>query len=134
MHHIQDFFAAYAQSYLTLDAKQIAPFFQMPCLVIDQSGQHVLNDFQSVVTYENPFLTLLGAHGVNAIHTSVIACHVVSENLEFASVQYELFSNAELFADFDYHYSVIVNDQTRRIAFAHYGNVRAWVPEVNAAQ
>lgn len=122
----ETFLLNYARAYLDFNATTLTRFFHLPCVIVDQSGTHSLNDLDSVVEYETPFLRVLESAAVDDIKLQLLDIHSKSPNLTFVTANYKLATNGTTIADFDYHYLLMQPDSEIKIVLAHYGEVRLW--------
>jgi hypothetical protein len=124
MASIAAFFEAYATAHLSFDAEALTPFFHLPCLIVDNEGDHVMAEERDLLDYERAFLARLrddGLHGVAAAPLSdmpfgrdavVCAVHYHLEGREHAALN-----------DFTCHYVLVRIKRDWRIKLAKSGRI-----------
>ncbi len=124
MMSIFQFFENYADAYLCFDADRIAPFFHLPCIIIDDSGDHIFRAREDLLDYERPFLAQLRKNGLEKVNAELLSDMAFGNDGSCCAVRYRLEGQKRtMLGDFDYHYVLSGAEKTWRIRLAKLGQI-----------
>ena len=121
------FFHRYTRAYLACDPTAFAPFFDLPCLIVDSNGDHVLCNESDLEDYERAFVAQLKEDGLREIEVERLREIAFGENEAFCSNRYRVMADeGRLIGDMEYHYVLQAQGERWRIKFARMGTLHHW--------
>ncbi|MEM7044704.1 MAG: hypothetical protein AAF543_17990 [Pseudomonadota bacterium] len=121
------FFRSYADAYLAFEADRLLRFYDLPSMIVDKRGDHLIVQEADLLDYMRPFLYRLEENGLGRIDPEMSATLALDEDACFSSVRYRFFSRQQqMFGDFVAHYMLTARDKNWRIKFAKVGQVHSW--------
>ncbi|MGI9416511.1 MAG: hypothetical protein ACR2RA_01605 [Geminicoccaceae bacterium] len=121
------FFERYADAYLAFEADALLCFYDLPAIIVDNQGDHLMSRETDLLDYMRPFLGRLEENDLGRIDPEISAKLSLGDDSCFASVRYRFVSGRrEMLGDFLAHYVLMAQDEGWRIKFAKVGQVYSW--------
>lgn len=126
MPSVASFFRRYSNGYLAFDPNALLSFFDIPCLIVDNVGDHLIAGTTDLLRYLGPPLASYEKNGVQAIEAAMQLEQFLDSDC-CCSVRYHVENqHRKMVGDFEYHYVLVSTTDDWRIKFAKIGRVHVW--------